>query len=300
MLSVDGGEAETNIRQRGDVGGSAKKVGKRIKELERIYGVREGSLNEKGNNRIGEPNNSGDQITQSDIAAQMGISVDTLQNYKMMAEMIPELEDLMDTGIVIKTTALAKQRKVAVEYVRLCGYSPNGDRSTECQLGTRITLDEIATQLGTTKRSLQRALSIERNLTDSMKELLDTGIVTKIRQCRNLTPIQRIAIAERKRDYYEKKAKENQSEAGKQFGIGHEKLLTNSAKAISQNDKINVRAKLAETAGVSQDTYSKGKKILDSNNEEVKQKVMSGEMSINAGYNKIIVTHKQSISFQFS
>lgn len=80
-------------------GGSAKKVGKRIKE---IYGVREGSLNEKGNNRIGEPNNSGDQITQSDIAAQMGISVDTLQNYKMMAEMIPELEDLMDTGIVTK------------------------------------------------------------------------------------------------------------------------------------------------------------------------------------------------------
>ena len=32
----------------------------------------------------------------------MGISVDTLQNYKMMAEMIPELEDLMNTGIVTK------------------------------------------------------------------------------------------------------------------------------------------------------------------------------------------------------
>lgn len=175
MLSVDGDEAETNIRQRGDVGGSAKKVGKRIKELERIYGVREGSSNEKGNNRIGEPNNSGDQITQSDIAAQMGISVDTLQNYKMMAEMIPELEDLMDTGIVTKTTALAKQRKVIVEYVRLCGYSPNGDRSTEAQSGLRLTLDEIATQLGTSKANLKRALSIERNLTDSMKELLDNA-----------------------------------------------------------------------------------------------------------------------------
>lgn len=104
---------------------------------------------------------------------------------------------------------------------------------------------------------------------------------------RNLTPIQRIAIAERKRDYYEKKARENQSEAGKQFGIGHEKLLTNLSKANSSDTPINVRAKLAETAGVSEGTYSKGKKILDSNNEEVKQKVMSGEMSINAGYNKI-------------
>ena len=31
-----------NIRQRGDVGGSSKKVEKRIKELERIYGIRHG------------------------------------------------------------------------------------------------------------------------------------------------------------------------------------------------------------------------------------------------------------------
>lgn len=136
MLFVDGDEAETNIRQRGDVGGSAKKVGKRIKELERIYGVREGRPEKLPNYSVVK--------SQEDIAAQMGISVDTLQNYKMMAEMIPELEDLMDTGIVTNTTALAKQRNVIVEYVRLCGYSPNGDRSTECQLGTRITLDEIA------------------------------------------------------------------------------------------------------------------------------------------------------------
>ena len=205
MLFVDGNEAETNIRQRGDVGGSAKKDGKRIKELERIYGIT------KGNNQYSSlPNNS--VSSQEDIAAQMGISVDTLQNYKMMAEMIPELEDLMDTGIV-----------------------------------------------------------------------------TKVRQCRNLTPIQRIAIAERKRAYYEKKARENQSEAGgdKRSNTYKKSLSVNLPKAVSQNDKIDVRAKLAETAGVSERTYSMGKKILDSDNEEVKQKVMSGEMSINAGYNKI-------------
>lgn len=63
-------------------------------------------------------------------------------------------------------------------------------------------------------------------------------------------------------------------------------FLTNSSKSYEHKViPINVRAKLAETAGVSQDTYSKGKKILDSNNEEIKQKVISGEMSINAGYN---------------
>lgn len=97
---------ETNIRQRGDVGGPAKKVGKRIKELERIYGV------EHGGDRKSKPNNSVLK-SQEDIAAQMGISVDTLQNYKMMAEMIPELEDLMDTGIVTKTTALALMKNLS-------------------------------------------------------------------------------------------------------------------------------------------------------------------------------------------
>lgn len=99
---------ETNIRQRGDVGGSAKKVGKRIKELERIYGV------EKGNNQYSSlPNNS--VSSQTDIATKMGISVDTLQNYKLLAEMIPELSDLVDTGIVTKTTALAIMKELLEE-----------------------------------------------------------------------------------------------------------------------------------------------------------------------------------------
>lgn len=106
---------------------------------------------------------------------------------------------------------------------------------------------------------------------------------------RNLSPIQRIAIAEKYRSIYEKQARENQSKAG-----GDKKSLSqNSSKAVDPENKIDVRAKLAETAGVSTDTYSKGKKILDSDNEEVKDKVLSGEMSINAGYNKIKETKKQ-------
>lgn len=42
-----------------------------------------------------------------------------------------------------------------------------------------MTLEEIAKQLGTSKTNLTRALSIERNLMDSMRELLDTGKITK-------------------------------------------------------------------------------------------------------------------------
>lgn len=97
---------ESNIRRRGEIGGSAKKVGKRIKELERLYGIREGSAGGNGSNQYVkkelEPNSSVEaKKSQCDLAAQMGISVDTLQNYKLLSEMIPELSDLVDTGIFL-------------------------------------------------------------------------------------------------------------------------------------------------------------------------------------------------------
>lgn len=89
---------ELFIRQRGDIGGSAKKVGKRIKELERLYGIGH------GNNQYSLPNYS--VSTQEQLAAQMGMSVDTLQNYKILADMIPELDELVITGSIIKTKLL--------------------------------------------------------------------------------------------------------------------------------------------------------------------------------------------------
>ena len=101
----------------------------------------------------------------------------------------------------------------------------------------------------------------------------------------SVQPIQKIAITEKYRPIYEKQAKENLVNAGKMFGVGkEEKPSQNSSKAIN---KIDVRAKLAETAGVSTDTYSKGAKILPSDNEKLKQEVLSGEKSINAGYKEL-------------
>ena len=121
------------------------------------------------------------------------------QRYKAAKElgiaMIPIRirEDLIDEDKKLKVLLAAnfgrnknnesKQRKVAVEYVKLCGYK-NGEigngRKKECQNGTpKLSLDTIASQLGTSKRNLQRALSIERNLTEPMKQLLDDGIISK-------------------------------------------------------------------------------------------------------------------------
>ena len=109
---------ETNIRQRGDIGGSAKKVGRRIMELERLYGIKNGGSGFYGNRHtenIDLTINSEALKTQEQLAQELGMSVDTLQNYKMLADMIPELEELMDTGIVSKSTALSMIRNLSEE-----------------------------------------------------------------------------------------------------------------------------------------------------------------------------------------
>lgn len=108
---------------------------------------------------------------------------------------------------------------------------------------------------------------------------------------RNLSPIQRIAVAEKYRPIYEKQALANKQVAMQEARKNNEKnkseqFSENSSTTVNDN-KIDVRAKLAETAGVSTDTYSKGKKNLDSNNETLKQEVLSGEKSINAGYKEL-------------
>ncbi|MEY8352576.1 ParB N-terminal domain-containing protein [Lachnospiraceae bacterium 54-53] len=97
---------ETNLRQRGDISSSSLKMGRIIVELERIYGVRQGSANKKGT-LIGEPTMLGD-VTQQDIANKMNIENDeTYRNYKKLTTLIPELQSLVDKGSL--TTSVASR-----------------------------------------------------------------------------------------------------------------------------------------------------------------------------------------------
>lgn len=81
-------------------------MAKCIKELERIYGIRQGSSNKKGiNQHIGDLNNSNDKITQKQLSEQLGIDQSQLINYKKLNELIPELQSLVETGALKSTTA---------------------------------------------------------------------------------------------------------------------------------------------------------------------------------------------------
>lgn len=102
---------------------------------------------------------------------------------------------------------------------------------------------------------------------------------------RNLSPIQRIAVAEKYRPIYEKQAKENQ-------GVRND-LKNNIPQNIGESEKKKrakdreVNSKLAKVANVNPETYRQAKRVLDSNNEELKERVLSGKTSISAGYKEL-------------
>ena len=117
---------ETNIRQRG-VMPNPVKYGRCIAELEKLYGIRDGSAGKVGLESNNFTPNS-DPKTEEEFAEVLGVTRQTLQNYKALADMIPEIQTLVETKIVTPTTARAiikklpefQQKELAELYFYLC------------------------------------------------------------------------------------------------------------------------------------------------------------------------------------
>lgn len=118
MISYDNEEneikdlIESNLRQRVLGNTNPVKLGRCFSFLNNWYGF------EKGNNQhsLSKVFTSSDIFTpknQTELAESYGITKQTMNNYMRMADMIPELEDLVDTGIVTKDTALAMIRNLS-------------------------------------------------------------------------------------------------------------------------------------------------------------------------------------------
>lgn len=134
------------------------------------------------------------------VAADMTI-ISGHQRYRVAKELnLPEVSVIIRSDIKSEDDKLrnlisanfgrlkndpAKQRKAIAKYVELVGYKPaeagrQKANSQKCQSDTfkeKLTLDQIAKQLGISRKNLTRLLSLERFLTDSMKELVDDGVI---------------------------------------------------------------------------------------------------------------------------
>lgn len=92
---------------------------------------------------------------------------------------------------------------------------------------------------------------------------------------RNLSNYQRSVLALQLEDVFRAKAKEKQKEAG------------GALPQISAKAPIETRKELSKVAAVSHDTIAKVKKIQEKAPEEIKAKLRTGEVSINAAYKEI-------------
>lgn len=98
---------ESNLRQRVLGNTNPIKLGRCFDFLNDYYGFHQGngSNQYKQNEKLFNYANSDKPSTQKELAESYGITQQTMNNYMRMATMIPELEDLVDTGICFQQMA---------------------------------------------------------------------------------------------------------------------------------------------------------------------------------------------------
>ena len=89
---------------------------------------------------------------------------------------------------------------------------------------------------------------------------------------RNLSDVERYEIVQKFKSVFQKKAKENQSLGGK---------------GIPNLVKVNVQEEMAKAIGVSKGSYHKLDKVMQSDNEEVKQQLREKRISTDKAYQEI-------------
>ena len=123
---------------------------------------------------------------------------------------------------------------------------------------------------------------IHRYISYATKEEVMSWMIDTQMGRRNLTPIQRIAVAERYRSKIQKIANDNKIVAGNIYGIGKEKLLSERTEPIL--NPVNTRKEVAKVANVGSGTLARYDVVMKSDDEEIKQKMLKEEIPITAAY----------------
>lgn len=99
---------------------------------------------------------------------------------------------------------------------------------------------------------------------------------------RNLPPAQRLAVMSKFKKKVQEQAKEKYETT-----VGRPSKENRSPNGEQLNTKIHTDKELAKIAGVGTGTVARFNKVMNSDDEELKKKVLANEVSINAGYEKV-------------
>ena len=107
---------------------------------------------------------------------------------------------------------------------------------------------------------------------------------------RNLPPAQRLAVMDKFKKKIQEQAANKASESRSKF---HGNQYTEVSSPNGDHTKIKTDKELAKMAGVGTGTVARFNKVMNSDDEELKKKVLANEVSINAGYEKVRESEKE-------
>ena len=128
-----------------------------------------------------------------------------------------------------------------------------------------------------------KELNIEPNFKEFKGDKKEAVVfILRTNNRRDLTPYQRSIMALEYEPFFKAKAKENLKASG------GDRKSENKISGCQISDKaIDTKKELSKVANVSHDTIAKVKKIQEKAPEEIKAKLSTGEVSINAAYKEI-------------
>lgn len=106
---------------------------------------------------------------------------------------------------------------------------------------------------------------------------------------RNLPPAQRLAVMDKFKKKIQEQAAKKANESRSKF---HGNQYTEVSSPNGDHTKIKTDKELAKLAGVGTGTVARFNKVMNSDDEELKKKVLANEVSINAGYEKVKKSEK--------
>jgi len=96
---------ESNVRQRGDVGGSELKAVRRVDELRRIYNITHGGARRGDNFKSADCALENQPRKLEDVCCCAGTDITTYRRYKHLTDLSPEIQQLLEDGEINVTLA---------------------------------------------------------------------------------------------------------------------------------------------------------------------------------------------------
>lgn len=213
----------TNIMQRGVGNINPLKMAKCIRELERIKGIRNGGDRKSDGQNV-------PLINQSDLAEELHMSPKHLRRFKSLLNLIPELQDLVETG----------ELKASIGYTVLSKLPKEEQEKVIEDLGQDKLKEMTQKEL---KLYVNKIKELNAELEKTKKEITSPKVVTQIVE--KTIDNTDYTLATKLKEYKDKLEKQNKVISSNEKMIKDQEGLINSLKKLNASQDKAIKEKYA-------------------------------------------------------